>query len=202
MEFLDLRSAIEIVANEALKNFNELRGVTDRQIFIRKQLENGRAAFQDLAIIAAFNMLGIEFDIRDKVNAATITQAINKTLLSGTELQLTNVFDVDATRVQIEAYALGKINEGLGGELRFASLKKQALKREIKRYANYIVQRELAAGGGDIAQALGDSERVLKIIERYEAEKEKPPSDLPEAAGNRDRQATYRANHHRRWEGK
>lgn len=199
MEFLDLRSAIEMVANAALNNFNELRGVTVRQLFIRKLLENGRAAFQDLAIIAAFQVLGIEFDVGDKVNASTVTQAINKTLLSGTGLELTNVFDVDATRGQIERYALEKINEGLGGELRFSSLKKPILKREIKRYANYIVQKELAAGGGAIADALGDSPHILSMIERYETQRDKPLSDLPEAEGNRDRQATYRANNERHW---
>lgn len=200
MQFLELSDAIDVVANSALKTFNDIRGVKDRGAFVRKELENGRAAFQDLAIIAAFQFLGIEFDLGDKVNASTVTQAINKTLLSGTELELSNVFDVDTTRGQIERYALEKINEGLGGELRFASLKKPALKRKIKRYANFIVQSELAAGGGAIADALGDSEDILSMIERYETQRDKPPSDLPEAEGNRERQATYRANHHRHWE--
>lgn len=200
MEFLDLNSAIDVLTNSAIQTFNDAKNIKDRAGFIRKNLENGRAAFQDLAIIAAFQALGIEFDVGDKVNASTVTQAINKTLLSGTGLELTNVFDVDATRGQIERYALEKINEGLGGELRFESLKKPVLKREIKRYANYIVQKELAAGGGAIADALGDSQHILSMIERYETQRDKPPSDLPEAEGNRDRQATYRANHERHWE--
>lgn len=200
MEFLDLSSAIDVLTNSAIKTFNDAKNIKDRAGFIRKNLENGRGAFQDLAIIAAFQVLGIEFDVGDKVNASTVTQAINKTLLSGAGLELTNVFAVDATRGQIERYALEKINEGLGGELRFSSLKKPILKREIKRYANYIVQKELAAGGGAIADALGDSQHILSMIERYETQRDKPPSDLPEAEGNRDRQATYRANHERHWE--
>lgn len=202
MQFLELSEAIDVLANSALKTYNDIRGVKDRGDFVRKELENGRAAFQDLAIIAAFQVLGIEFDVKDKVNAYTVTQAINKTLLSGTDLQLTNVFDVDVSKGQIERYALEKINEGLGGELRFSSLKKPVLKREIKRYANYLVQKELAEGGGAIAEALGDSDDILKMIERYETERDKPPSDLPEAEGNRERQATYRATHSRHWEGK
>lgn len=200
MQFLELSEAIDVLANSALKTYNDIRGVKDRGDFVRKELENGRAAFQDLAIIAAFQVLGIEFDVKDKVNAYTVTQAINKTLLSGTDLQLTNVFDVDVSKGQIERYALEKINEGLGGELRFSSLKKPVLKRELKRYANYIVQKELAAGGGAIADALGDSEHILSMIERYETQRDKPPSDLPEAEGNRERQGTYRANHNRHWE--
>lgn len=200
MEFLTITQAIETVANSAIATFNAARKITSREDFIRLQLENARKAFEDLAIIAALEALGIDFNVGDKVNASTITQAINKTLLSGTELVLENVFDAYLTRTQTERYALLKINQGLGGELRFASLKKPVLKREIKRYANYIVQKELAAGGGAIADALGDSELILSMIERYEKQRDKPPSDLPEAEGNRDRQATYRANHVRHWE--
>lgn len=200
MEFLDLSSAIDVLTNSAIQTFRDAKNIKNRADFVRKNLENGRAAFQDLAIIAAFQVLGIEFDVGDKVNASTVTQAINRALLSGTGLELTNVFDIDVTRGQIERFALEKINQGLGDELRFTSLKRQVLKREIKRYANYVVQKELAAGGGAIADALGDSEHILSMIERYETQRDKPPSDLPEAAGNRDRQATYRANHERHWE--
>lgn len=170
--------------------------------YLLRATENGRRIFENAVISAAFGVLGIEFEEGDMVNAYTVTAAINKTLLSGSELELSNVFNVDATRAQIEAYALKKINEGLGGELRFKSLKRPDLKREIKRYANFLVQKELAEGGGVIADALGDSEKILAMIERYEKERDKEPSDNPEAEGNRDRQATYRANHYRHWESK
>lgn len=202
MEFLDLSAALEMVANSAISAFNDRKNITDRQGFIRKNLENGRAAFQDLAIVAAFQSMGIEFDLNDKVNASTITQAINNTLLSGTGLELTNIFDVDLTKSQIERFALDKINEGLAGEVVLSSLKKDALKRELKRFANQLVYAELAAGGGAIAEALGDNAEILAMIERYEAQRDKPASSLPEAEGNRERQATYRANHARHWETK
>jgi hypothetical protein len=171
-----------------------------KEKWIRKNTESGRKVFENAVISAAFWKLGIEFEEGDMVNAYTITEAINKTLLSGSDLELSNVFNADATRVQIEAYALKKINEGLGGELRFKSLKKPDLKREIKRYANALVYQELIDGGGVIADSLGDSEKILAMIASYEAGQNLPLSDNPKAEGNRDRQARYRESHYRHWE--
>ena len=200
MKFLDLSAAIDVLTNSAIATFNNARKITNREDFIRHNLEAGRAAFEDLAIIAAFESLGIEFELGEKINESTVTQAINKTLLSGTDFELVNVFDIEGTKQQIEAYALKKINEGLGGELILKSLRKPDLKRAIKSYGNSIVQAELAAGGGAISDALGDDEAILAIIATYEESRDKPASDNPKAEGNRSRQATYRANHHRQWE--
>jgi hypothetical protein len=189
--------AIAQVINSVLDRVGA-RGAKEE--WVRKNTESGRKIFEDAAIEAAFSALGIKFDGADRVNASTVTQAINKTLLSGFDLQLENVFDIDVTKVQIEHYALKKINERLGGELRFKSLKKSDLKSAIKRYANIMVYRELVAGGGVIADSLGNSEAILKMIADYEAGQDLPLSTNPEAEGNRERQARYRQNHYRHWE--
>lgn len=192
-------AAIAEVIDSALDKLGLLEAKNEN---VLKATENGRKIFENAVISAAFWKLGIEFEDGDMVNAYTVTAAINKTLLADTDLELSNVFNIDTTRAQIEEYAIKKINEGLAGELIFKSLKKLDLKREIKRYANFLVQTELAAGGGAISDALGDSESVLRIIARYEKQRDKPPSENPEAEGNRERQATYRANHKRHWESK
>lgn len=194
-----LGAAIADIVNSALDVVG-YKGAKDE--YLLKKTERGRVIFEKAAISAAFEYLAIDFDASEPVNETTITQAINKTLLSGADFQLNNIFDSAMTRRQVERYALRKINEGLGGELVFKSLKKPDLKRSIKQYANFLVQSELAAGGGEIADLLGDSEDVSKIISRYEKGLDKPLISTPEAENNRERQARYRASHGRHWEPK
>jgi hypothetical protein len=149
---------------------------------------------------AALEAVGIDFDSEGLPTETSITKFINENFLAGTGLELSNAFNSVSSKREIEAYALQKINEGLGGELSLKSLQKPDLKRELKRFANQLVYAELAAGGGAISDAMGDSDHILKMIAHYEAKKNKPASDNPRAAGNIERQARYRANHHRHWE--
>ena len=169
---------------------------------IDKNVESVFAPLKKYFIEAALEAIGIDFDLDGNPTQKSITAFINDSFLNDTNLRLSNVFNSVTSSQEIEVYALQKINEGLGGEVVLRSLKKPDLKRELKRFANTLVYAELAAGAGAISDALGDSEHILRMISRYETERDKPTSDNPKAEGNRERQATYRAAHNRHWESK
>ena len=151
---------------------------------------------------AALEALGVELDSDGVPTTASITRFINERFLEGTGLVLTDAFDAESTKSDIEAYALDKINEQLGGEFKINSLKASDLKRSAKQFLGTKLREEITSGGGDMMAAMPDSDGVLALIARYESGQGQDLIDTPEAEKNRERQARYRAGHGRHWEEK
>lgn len=159
------------------------------------------------AIKAGFLKLGMEIDPETGINAQTITEAINAGPLAGTGVELTNIFDRDAVRGDIEKVALAYAAQSFGLEVK--SLTVDAVKEALRGEVSRLVREQIADGGGDLVDAAPDLVALVRMIEAAQkamqtgedGTRQKPPVSMtPEAISNRERQARYRATHKRHWE--
>lgn len=160
-----------------------------------------KAKFERLGINAAFAAIGVEATVEGGINEKSVTEAINQSLLGGSGVVLTNIFDSDSVKRDLIKFALDKAAAAMGDDLRFTSLDVDSVTKELKGYVRGRIVSELQARGGDLIDGAPDNALVLKLIEHYEKSISTPLVDTVEAEGNRRRQATYRAAHHRHWEG-
>ena len=160
---------------------------------------------ENAAIKDAFARLGLDVDPDAGINAQTITAAINAGPLGGTGVELTNLFDRDAVKRDLQRLALVQAAQSFGIELH--SLETEAVKEAIRGYVADMVREEIA-GGGDLVDAAPDLVAIVRMIdaarkgyknEAGEEVREKPLLMSKEAVSNRERQAKYRGNHQRRW---
>ena len=160
---------------------------------------------EDAAIKEAFSRLGLDIDPSNGINARTVTDAINAGPLDGTGVELSNIFDRDAIKRDLQKLALIQAAQSFGIELK--SLETEAVKEAIRNYVAEIVREEIAMGG-DLLDAAPDLIAIVKMIdaarkgyknEAGETLEKKPLLMSAAAVNNRERQAKYRANHKRRW---
>ena len=165
--------------------------------------------FEREAIKGAFSKLGLEVDPETGINAESITRAINEGPLAGSGVELTNIFDRDAVKRDMQKIALAFGAQSMGMEVKSLSIDgiKEALRGEVQRR----VYEQIQAGGGDLVDNAPDLVAIVKMIdasrrkmaEGEDGTPEKKPLLMSKAAiNNRERQARYRANHTRHWESK
>jgi hypothetical protein len=170
----------------------------DYQKFL-SMADSVKSKFEKFAIDAAMESIGLDV-VEGGVSEKSVTDAINASLLADSGVVLTNIFDGEAIKRDLLKFALAKAAESLGEDLVFDSFDVDTMRRELKRYVGVRIGEQLIARGGDLIDDAPDNAVVLALIESYEARLSEPASDNPKAAGNRERQATYRAAHHRQWE--
>lgn len=160
---------------------------------------------ESAAIKDAFARMGLDIDPEDGLDAETITRAINTGPLAGTGVELTNIFNRDAVKRDLQRLALVHAAQNFGIELH--SLETEAVKEAIRGYVAEFVREEIAMGG-DLLDAAPDLVAIVKMIDAarkgYKNEAgetvDKKPLLMSDAAiNNRARQAKYRANNKRRW---
>ena len=174
----------------------------DKDAFLHRQTESARKYFEKALISAAFEHLGIEFDEDEPVNSYTVTEALNRSVLAGTGLEFTNLFNPESVKSDITSYALGQINERSGGQLNLQSLTTRELKRQVKALLMQRLREQIEAGAGSMLDAIPDSSEITAMIASYEAGLNKPLKAGADAESNRQRQATYRAGHTKHWVSK
>lgn len=160
------------------------------------------------AITDAFAKLGLAIDPEQGLSAGAITAAINAGPLAGTGVELTNIFNRDAVKSDMQRIALAHAAQTFG--LHLNSLKTEDVKEALRGYVSQLVRDEIA-GGGDLVDAAPDLVALVKLIDaarkNYREDENgnferKPLKMTPEAISNRERQAKYRAGHTRRWVAK
>lgn len=190
-----LKETLDTLANAGLDVLNTIR-TGDRREIIRKEMEYGSRLFEDWAIKAAAEKLGI--DASEGLNTKTINDIVNKKL-EGSGLKITDIFNKTKTKEDIKKFTTKKMNEALPAGLKFRSLARQDLNRGVKNY----LKRELAKMAKDRAAdlALDDDPQVLAMIEAYNDGRGIPTGDDDDPT-NAERQATFRAGHSYYWQGK
>ena len=165
-----------------------------------------RSEFEQAAMAAAFEKIGIEIEGDESLTPEFITRCINEGPLAGSDIQLTNIFDKTALKSDLERIALIYARDALGGDL------KSMRSDDIKEYARafmYKKIREQLTWGGDLVEMAPDFVQLAKMLDaaiaagRMDSSGRYIPPDLkmtPAAISNRERQARYRAGHKRHWE--
>lgn len=160
-------------------------------------------------IQAAFTKLGLDIDPEEGINATTITQAINNGPLASTGIELTNIFDREAIKKDMQKLALAYAAQSMG--IKPKSLKADDVKDAVREYVSEMVIDEISNGNPEwleeakdlvaVVQMISEARRLYKEIEPGVFAKPEL-SNHPAAVSNRERQAKYRANHKRKWEPK
>lgn len=190
-----LNEVLGTLAQSGLDVLNTIR-TGDRREIIRKEMEYASRFFEDLAIKAAADSLGI--DASQGLSTKTINDIINKKL-EGSGLKVTDIFNKSKTKADIKKFATKKMNEALPSGLKFRSMSRQDMERGVKNY----MKRELAKMAKENAAelALDDDTEVLAMIEAYNDGRGIPTGDDDDPT-NSERQATFRAGHSYYWQGK
>lgn len=143
--------------------------------------------------------MGIELDAQGGLNDETITAAINRTLLSGTGIELESVFDRKKMLKGFEKIAIKKVAEELGlGPVDNLG----AVTVALREWLTNEVGAQLAAQAGAVVDAAIPAVNVAAMVALGKDKKEgwNTPRDFtPEGIDNRARQAKYRATHTRHW---
>ena len=187
----ELNKALDILANSALNVVNDLRGIT-REKFVRKEVEYGRKAIEELAIKAAGDSLGLDID--GNLNTKSINDFVNRKL-EGSGLVVTDIFNKRKTKADVQKFAVIKINGQLPAGLKFRSLARQDVNRGVKNYVKSAVKKAALKRAADLI--LDDDVEVAAMIAAYN-------EGRGVASGNKDatgaaRQADFRANHVYGW---
>ena len=139
---------------------------------------------------------GIPLDLDGEINHFTITAAINAAVMPD-GVAFENVFDKDAIKRDVKRIALGQAAQAFGfeGGTDIDVLKEQIISRVMAE-----VRDDIAAGGGDYMDATKGLAAVQRLINRPEPKDWQVPRVFTaKAEKNRERQATYRASHKRKW---
>lgn len=161
------------------------------------------------AIKGALLKMGLELDPDTGINAQSITEAINAGPLAGSGVELSNIFDREAVKGDLQKVALAFAAQSFGLEVKSLSVEsiKEALRGEVSR----MVREQIGDGGGDLVDAAPDLVAIVRMIEAAQKHmqtgedgtRQKPQVSMTrEAISNRERQARYRATHTRHWEDK
>jgi hypothetical protein len=161
-----------------------------------------KAKFEGFAINAALESIGIEGGIEGGINEASVTKAINNSVLAGSGVELTNLFDADAIKADLLKFALKKAAEAMGDDLRLTSFDADSVRKVLRGYVRGRIVSELKQQGGVLIEGAPDNAAVLALIASYEKSilKNSELDGSDKAAKNRERQARYRASHKRQWE--
>lgn len=180
----------------------------------REKIEDAMAGklgdFENEAMKTAFEKIGLDIDPADGITPQTITAAINNGPLAGTGIELTNLFDRDACKRDLQRVAMARAAEVFGVEVKDTSAEglKAALKTEISRR----VMEQLGEGAGPYLEAAPDLVEIVRqlnagikegLINADGGGFSEPGLMMDEFHINlRERQARYRASHKRHWESK
>lgn len=159
------------------------------------------------AIKSAFAKMGLDIDPAEGLTPQNITAAINAGPLAGTGIELTNIFDRNALRSDMEKIALAYAASAFGLEIRSMSVEgiKDAVRSEMsKRLMDQVSEGagewlELAPDLVDLAKQLDTAVRAGLI----DGQGRFVPPELSMSEYHidlRERQARYRARHTRHWE--
>ncbi len=176
--------------------------------FLHRYLMTQRPAIEEWALKNALEAIGLPDLMDEKLTRESFTGAINNHFLSGSDIQLTNLFDAKATKKDIEAYTLKKAAKELGIELVHATV--DGMKDALKDWICDQIKEQIGASSGDLIDGAKDLSRVLIIIKSVRKNLDAngqpvpppPVADTPAAISNRERQAKYRASHTRHWENR
>lgn len=140
--------------------------------------------------------MGIPIDLDGTVNKETISAAICQKLFAG-ELQFSNLFDKDAVKADVKRI----VSERAAAQFGFdGAMSVEAVRRLLTSKVLQQVGQEMAAGVGEFVDAAKDLQASVAICLRKHYEDYNTPIDFTkEGISNRERQATYRAAHNKKW---
>lgn len=165
--------------------------------------------YENEAIKAAFEKIGLDIDPADGLTPQNITAAINSGPLAGTGIELTNLFDREAVKRDITKIAVRYAADAMGFELKSFDLDgiKAALKEEVSRR----IIEQVGEGAGDWIELAPDLVEIARALDaavkagRIDAEGNYIQQGLMNDDFHvdlRERQARYRSKHTRHWEPK
>lgn len=172
--------------------------VLSAAIFADDLITGGRVseAIGKKAAQAVLDARGIPLDLDGQVNQQTITAAINVAVMPD-GVEFTNLFDKEQVMADVKRMALEQAAEAFGFE---GGASAEALRRAIIDKVVGEVMADMQAGGGDYLDAAAGLVEVQRLLDRPEPKEwNKPRVFTARAAKNRERQATYRASHSRKW---
>lgn len=140
--------------------------------------------------------MGIPIDLSGPVNKEAISAAISEKLF-GSEMTFSNLFDKEAVRADIKRIVSERAASQFGFD---GAMSVDAVKQHLTSKVLQQVGEEMAAGSGEFIDAAKDLSTAVAMCERKHYTDYNTPTDFtPEGINNRERQATYRANHNKRW---
>ena len=86
--------------------------------------------YENEAMKAAFATMGLDIEPSEGLTPQAITQAINAGPLAGTGIELTNLFDRDAVKRDLEKIAIAQAASAFGVEIK--SLRPEGIKEAVK----------------------------------------------------------------------
>ncbi len=161
------------------------------------------------AMQGAFEKIGLgHIDLSGGITPQAVTRAINEGPLSGTGIELTNIFDKEACKRDLMRIGLARAAEAYGVELTDTSI--DGLKASIRDHISAQLDAQIAAGAGEWLDAMPELKELARELARATAR------GWIDAAGNlippgsnvsmseyhinlRERQARYAARHTRVW---
>lgn len=163
--------------------------------------------YETEAMKAAFATMGLDIEPSEGLTPQAITQAINAGPLAGTGIELTNIFDRDAVKRDLEKIAIAQAASAFGVEIK--SLRPEGIKEAVKGELKKRMLEQLSEGQGEWLELAPDLVEIARRIDearragRMDAAGNFVPPDLAMDEYHvklRERQATYRAKHTRHWE--
>jgi hypothetical protein len=148
-----------------------------------------------------------------ELDEADISRAISQKLQIKEKLgiELTNIFDRDAIKADINKLALARVNFLLGADPEnpiIESFNKDSMRSNLRGFFGKQAVMAIESGSSgfigaaDVSRIVDAAMTYERHYEKYKADPAKPVINTPDAASNRSRQAKYRANHTRHWEPK
>lgn len=163
--------------------------------------------YENEAMKAAFATIGLDIEPSEGLTPQAITAAINAGPLAGTGIELSNLFDRDAVKRDLEKLALRYAAQAFGIEL--TSLRPEAIKEAVKGELRKKMLTQLSEGAGEWLELAPDLVHIARSLDearrtgRMDAVGNFVPPELAMDDYHvklRERQARYRANHTRHWE--
>lgn len=166
--------------------------------FVARFLKRNQADIEHWALKNAFEAMGLP-DLSESPSRADFTDAINQKFLSGSPLQLSDVFDSRAIREDAMRYAMAKAAADLGIAVESPTV--AGVRDALRGWVRSEVVAQLGAEAGDMIEGAADHPRIAGAIAAHNAAPPKPGLLMtPEAISNRERQARYRAGKTKHWE--
>lgn len=174
--------------------------------FLHRFLQSRRPEIEKWAMAKALEAAGLPDLTSQTLTRESFTKVINENFLAGSDVELSNIFDAQAIKDDLQKAALKRAAKELGLELRNATI--DGMKDAIGEWVRGQVKEQIDGGGGELIDGAKDLARVLVIIRSVQKEIDengqpsgvKPLLMTPDAISNRERQAKYRASHKRHWE--
>ncbi len=187
-------------------------GTEAGKAFLKRQLNRHREDIEKWAMGKAWEAIGLEGMDADNISAEAFTQALNKHLLADSGIQLTNVFNKEAVRRDLERVVMQRAALQLGLKLERPTI--EGLREAVHGWITDRVLQEINSGGmtiikdaQELAQVAEAIDRIRRVASRQGREglalaapvPKKPLLMHKEAVLNRERQKRYRETHTRRW---